>query len=282
MPDQDQIQDIDFDSQLRGLFEEAEKQIEDRHAPTARSRGEKSRAELADDAPLKETLPQMLRPILLGIQAAARAAGENNALLQKIGEKLELRTEAEVNPAGSLPEITESLRSLLDQKSGVNQKMFAALHEELKGYKDGFLLEALHKPIIRDLISLHDDFSKIHRQLEQAVGDVGEVCGGMFSEFFERLKTLENNVAHNCGFIIEVLARLEVSMLPPGEGRLDKVTQRALRIEEADLPEQDGEIVRSLKPGFTWKGRVFRAEEVVIRKWKESARMAVTSAASEK
>ena len=39
MPDQDQIQEIDFDSQLRGLFEEAEKQIEDRHAPAARSRG---------------------------------------------------------------------------------------------------------------------------------------------------------------------------------------------------------------------------------------------------
>lgn len=282
MPDQDQIQDIDFDSQLRGLFEEAEKQIEDRHAPASRSHGEKSRAEHADEASLKESLPQMLRPILLGIQAAARSAGENNALLQKIGEKLELRTEAAATPAGSLPEITESLRSLLDQKSGVNQKMFAALHEELKGYKDGFLLEALHKPIIRDLISLHDDFSKIHRQLEQAVGDVGEVCGGMFSEFFERLKTLETNVAHNCGFLIEVLARLEVSMLPPGEGRLDKVTQRALRIEDADLPEQDGEIVRSLKPGFTWKGRVFRAEEVVIRKWKESARVAVATAASEK
>jgi len=282
MPDQDQIQEIDFDSQLRGLFEEAEKQIEDRHAPAARSRGEKSRAEQANEASLKESLPQMLRPILLGIQAAARAAGENNALLQKIGEKLELRTEAVATPAGSLPEITESLRSLLDQKSGVNQKMFAALHEELKGYKDDFLLEALHKPIIRDLISLHDDFSKIHRQLEQAVGDVGEVCGGMFSEFFERLKTLETNVAHNCGFLIEVLARLEVSLLPPGEGRLDKVTQRALRIEDADLPEQDGEIVRSLKPGFTWKGRVFRAEEVVIRKWKESARVAVGTAASEK
>ena len=136
MPDQDQIQDIDFDSQLRGLFEEAEKQIEDRHAPAARSRGEKSRAEQANEASLKESLPQMLRPILLGIQAAARAAGENNALLQKIGEKLELRTEAVATPAGSLPEITESLRSLLDQKSGVNQKMFAALHEELKGYTD--------------------------------------------------------------------------------------------------------------------------------------------------
>ena len=274
MPDQDQIQDIDFDSQLRGLFEEAEKQIEDRHAPAARSRGEKSRAEQANesrrDAACEAT------------QAAARAAGENNALLQKIGEKLELRTEAVATPAGSLPEITESLRSLLDQKSGVNQKMFAALHEELKGYKDGFLLEALHKPIIRDLISLHDDFSKIHRQLEQAAGDVGEVCGGIFSEFFERLKTLETNVAHNCEFLIEVLARLEVSLLPPGEGRLDKVTQRALRIEDADLPEQDGEIVRSLKPGFTWKGRVFRAEEVVIRKWKDSARVAAGTAASEK
>ena len=282
MPDQDQIQNIDSDSKLRGLFEEAEKQIEDRHAPAARSRGEKSRPEQANEASLKESLPQMLRPILLGIQAAARAAGENNALLQKIGEKLELRTGAVATPAGSLPEITESLRSLLDQKSGVNQKMFTALHEELKGYKDGFLLEALHKPIIRDLISLHDDFSKIHRQLEQAVGEVGEVCGGMFSEFFERLKTLETNVAHNCEFLIEVLARLDVSMLPPGEGRLDRVTQRALRIEDADLPEQDGEIVRSLKPGFTWKGRVFRAEEVVIRKWKESARVAAGTAASKK
>lgn len=282
MPDQDQIQEIDFDSQLRGLFEEAEKQIEDRHAPASRSHGEKSRAEQAEEASLKESLPQMLRPILLGIQAAARAAGENNALLQKIGEKLELRTEVAVTPAGSLAEVTEGLRSLLEQKSGVNQKMFAALHEELKGYKDGFLLEALHKPIVRDLISLHDDFSKIHRQMEQAVSDVGEVCGGMFSEFFERLKTLETNVAHNCGFLIEVLARLEVSMLPPGEGRLDKVTQRVLRIEDADLPEQDGEIVRSLKPGFTWKGRVFRAEEVVIRKWKESARVAVIEATSEK
>jgi molecular chaperone GrpE (heat shock protein) len=282
MPDQDQIQDIDFDSQLRGLFEEAEKQIEDLHAPAPRPRGEKSRAEQGDDAPLKESLPQMLRPILLGIQAAARAAGENNALLQKIGEKLEQRTEAAEAPAGSLPEITERLRSLLEQKSGVSQKMFAALHEELKGYKDNFLLEALHKPIIRDLISLHDDFSKIHRQLQEVVLDVGEVCCGTPSESLGRLKTLETNVAHNCGFIIEVLARLEVGMLPPGEGRLDKVTQRALRIEDADLPEQDGEIVRSLKPGFMWRGRVFRAEEVVIRKWKEANRVAVAAAVSEK
>lgn len=282
MPDQDQLQDIDFDSQLRGLFEEAEKQIEDRHAPAARSRGEQPRPEPPEDPSLKASLPQMLRPILLGIQAAARAAGENNALLQKIGEKLELRTEAASTPVGLIPELTENLRSLLDQKSGVNQKMFAALHEELKGYKDGFLLETVHKPIIRDLISLHDDFCKIHRQLEQAVSDVGEVCGGMFSEFFERLKTLETNVAHNCGFLIEVLARLEVSVLPPGEGRLDKVTQRAVRVEDADLPEQDGEIVRSLKPGFMWKGRVFRAEEIVIRKWKETTRAAVAAAASEK
>ena len=64
--------------------------------------------------------------------------------------------------------------------------------------------------------------------------------------------------------------------------QLDKVTQRALRIEETDLPEQDGEIVRSLKPGFMWRGRVFRAEEVVIRKWKEANRVAVAAAVSEK
>jgi len=282
MPDHDQIQDIDFDSQLRGLFQEAEKQIEDHHAvkrPVV-ERAARDAEALRGGA----SLPQMLRPILLGIQAAARAAGENNLLLQRIGERLDLRAEAVASVAaepgaGGLPDVVTNLRALLDQKNGVNQKMFAALHEELKGYKDGFLLETVHKPIIRDLISLHDDIAKIHWQMQQTVLEVAEVSGGMFSEFFERLKTVATNIEHNCGFLIEVLARLEVSVLPAGTGKLDMVTQRAMKVEAAESPGEDGEVVRTLKPGFMWKGRVFRAEEVVIKKWKEGALSAVPALA---
>jgi len=61
----------------------------------------------------------------------------------------------------SLPHLIAGLESLLDQKNGVSQSMFDALHEELKDYKDGFLLESILKPIIRDLVSLYDDLATI-------------------------------------------------------------------------------------------------------------------------
>jgi hypothetical protein len=37
----------------------------------------------------------------------------------------------------------------------------------------------------------------------------------------------------------------------------------------AESAEEEGEIVRSCKPAFVWRGRVVRSEEVVIKKWKE-------------
>jgi hypothetical protein len=43
----------------------------------------------------------------------------------------------------------------------------------------------------------------------------------------QRMRTMEMNMEHHLEFIIEVLARLEVTQLPIGEGKLDKKTQRA-------------------------------------------------------
>ncbi len=143
------------------------------------------------------------------------------------------------------------------------------LHEELKGYKDGFLLETVHKPIIRDLISLYDDLSLIHRQMQDAVADAAKLPPEVANKLLARLKTMDNNIEHNCEFIVEVLARLEVMMLPVGSGKLDKQTQRAVAIEIAEDPDEDGDIVRMVKRGFYWKDRVLRAEEVIIKKWKE-------------
>jgi len=55
--------------------------------------------------------------------------------------------------------------------------MFEAMHEELKGYKDAFLLESVHKPIIANLISLYDDLETIHRQVQGAVEYAGSCFG---------------------------------------------------------------------------------------------------------
>ena len=287
MPNHDQIQDLDFDSQLRGLFQEAEQSIEDRTAAAARRADEVKDTDQVrqnEERALRAyaSLPQMLRPLMQGLEAATRAAGENKVLLQKIGERLDEKAATESEAQKSLPDLAEGLRGLLDQKNGVSQRMFAALHEELKGYKDGFLLESVHKPIIRDLISLYDDLTAIHGQMQETVVDAVRTCEVTGVALVERLKTMDMNIEHNCEFLIEVLARLEVSLLPVGTGKLDMVTQRALAVEIADDPEEDGNIVRTLKRGFMWKGRVFRPEEVVMKKWKEGFLVALPPASSQK
>jgi molecular chaperone GrpE (heat shock protein) len=282
MPQQEENLDADFDSQLKGLFQEATQNIEERDGAVRRSEDEKE-AEITrrvEERMAKSyvSVPQMLRPLMQGLEAMTRASGENTAILQKIDKITDSSTEAQA----TFPALVEGLQTLLEQKNGLNERMFDALHEELKGYKDGFLLESVHKPIIRDLISLFDDLSTIHRQMQEAVADAAQLPSEVANKLLERLKTMDKNIEHNCWFIAEVLARLEVTLLPVGSGKLDKQTQRAVAVEIAEDPEQDGNIVRMVKRGFLWKARVLRAEEVVIKKWKEGFLVAIANPATQK
>jgi molecular chaperone GrpE (heat shock protein) len=281
MPQQEENLDADFDSQLRGLFQEAEQQIEDRQT-AARQEEESKEQEITrrvEERMAKSyvSVPQMLRPVVLGLEAVTRAAGENSVVLQKLDKVSEQAIAANTD----LPALIDGLQGLLEQKNGLNQRMFDALHEELKGYKDGFLLESVHKPIIRDLISLYDDLSTIHRQMHDALAEAVKLPVEPSVKLLEHLKTMDTHIEHNCEFIVEVLARLEVVMLPVGSGKLDKQTQRAVAVEMAEDPDDDGNIVRCVKRGFFWKGRVLRAEEVIIKKWKEGFLVALAAGASQ-
>ena len=267
MSEPTELPDTDLDIQLRGLFEEAEQKIQERTAPKAEPDKELPRQ--AEDRALKaySSLPQMLRPMVLGLEAISRATGENAQILQRLDRANLETSEAQK----SLPQLVAGLETLLEQKNGVSQRMFDALHEELKDYKDGFLLESILKPIVRDLVSLYDDLTMIHRQMAECVANVAD-CGEVESApVLERLRRMEMNVAHHCEFVIEILARLEVSMTPIGTGRLDKQAQRAVAIEIVEDPELDMMVVRTVKRGFMWKERVLRAEEVVVNKCKQGA-----------
>jgi len=282
MPQQEENLDADFDSQLRGLFQEAEQKIEDREAAQRRADEDKEQeiARRVEERMAKSyvSLPQMLRPLVQGLEAVTRAAGENSTVLHK----LDKASDQAIAANADLPGLIDGLHDLLDQKNGLNQRMFDALHEELKGYKDGFLLESVHKPIIRDLISLYDDLAAIHRQMQDAVAEAARLPSEPALKLLEHLRTMDTNIEHNCEFIIEVLARLEVMILPVGFGKLDKHTQRAVAVEMAEDPDDEGAIVRSVKRGFSWKGRVLRAEEVIIKKWKEGFLVALANASSQK
>lgn len=276
-------EEIDVESQLRGLFQEAEdhlahskrsegtktvvRPVEDRAArPAAGSAAPQAGAPAALGAQLSTA--QLLRPVMLGLEALVRASGENTALLGKLDGKIDKAAEGVGDARTVLPGLVESLQTLLDQKNGVNQRMFDALHEELKGYKDGFLLESVQKPVICDLISLYDELSLVNGQMQELLGEAANLQGPAGRMVLDRLKTMATNVAHNCEFIAEVLARLEVSMLPMGNGKLDKHSQRAVALEAAEDQLEDGDIVQIKKRGFFWRGRVLRPEEVVMKKWR--------------
>ncbi|MDQ3623494.1 MAG: hypothetical protein M3463_13565 [Verrucomicrobiota bacterium] len=197
----------------------------------------------------------------------SRATGENTVVLARLDRGSSAASEAQQE----LPKIAAALRALLETKNGVSHSMFNALHEELKGYKDGFLLESVQRPIIRDLIMLYDDCSEIRRQLAAALQEHASDVNPVPQEagFVERIRGAEVHLEHNIEFVLEILARLSVSPLPDGCGKLDKQSQRAVALEPAASPHEDSTIVRSVKRGFAWREKMIRPEEVIIKRWTE-------------
>lgn len=266
MSDPDNILDVDFDAQMRGLFQQAERAIGKRAGvavaskPTADDDAdsfliEENSAASAESAeppkpPPAET-PEALHPAMLGLDALSRTIRES---------------------IQALPKAVTDLKALLEMKNGVSHSMFSALHEELKGYKDGFLLQSVYRPIIRDLVSLYDDLTEIHRQISEAVDEAAGQAdeSAVAKKLIERMRTLEMNVEHNVEFILEVLARLEVTQFPVGTGKLDKCRQRAVAVESTDSLDEDTLVVRSVKRGFLWHERVLRPEEVVVKRYRAS------------
>ena len=262
MSDRDNILDVDFDAQMQGLFQQAERAIVQRSTVAAPAKP----APVDDLEAEEEPIPTEVAASLIGMPAAETPAELNSALhgldavSKTIGESVQ-----------TLPKVVAELRALLEMKNGVSHSMFSALHEELKTYKDGFLLQSVYRPIIRDLVSVFDDLTEIHRQITEAIGE-GATAGEesqAAKKMLDRMRTMEMNLGHNVEFILEVLARLDVSQLPIGSGKLDKKSQRAVAVETTDNPDDDTLVVRMVKRGFLWHDRVLRPEEVVVKRFRE-------------
>ncbi|MEK0451215.1 MAG: hypothetical protein RL088_3483 [Verrucomicrobiota bacterium] len=180
----------------------------------------------------------------------------------------------------------EELRTLLkpilegiESRNTVSRSMFEALHAELKTYKDAFILEAVLRPVIRDMISVFDDLGDTHRQLASTMAALpeSEIKGSIIA-LVESLRNTVNNVDHNIHFILEVLERLNVTQIPSQPGKLDKRTQKAVAVESTPAETEDFDIVRTVRRGFQWRDRIIRPEEVVVKKWKRSGHPEPSSA----
>ena len=133
----------DFDLQMRSLAEEAQQFLD---VTPAGKRPELSGVDI-------------LLPLMQKLDTLNRAVTENTMAIMRIEETVLAQSNIT-----TLPRLITTLHDDLENRNGVNQKLFDALHDELRGYKDGFLLEILHRPIVQDLIILYDDLSDLHRR----------------------------------------------------------------------------------------------------------------------
>ncbi len=286
MPDplRSHLDDFDFAGEMKNLASQAE----------AKASG----AVRMDRNDLLLALGQMLRPLAFEMESVKRQNAEMAAALTALGKS------AAAQPAASpvIDNINQQLQRIGSVESA-NQKLFDALHAELKGYKDGFLFDALQKPFIRDLVSLFDDFTAVHEQtlarletLRTAVekpdkspgkGDDKKragVPGGSEETESEQafLQNLAGNVENQLHHMIEVFLRMDVVLSRTTAGApVDKKSHRIVSFEPAAAPEDEGLVARSVKPGFSWRERAIRPEEIVARRWKPATPPATDPAPSD-
>ena len=172
----------------------------------------------------------------------------------------------------ALGRAVEALRERFDKhidRNDVQGKAFDTLHAELQGYKNSFLLNELHKPVIRNLVALYDSFLRLEEVLP-AVG--GRDVGPPVDEFVQGVDKFVRNMRNFRVELREVLARLDVETYEDRHdalqaerlGTLDRKLHRPVEVESISDPDRHNRVVRVHKQGFYWRGRVFRPAEVTI------------------
>ncbi len=284
---------MDFEEEMQKLAKEAESagmQAAEVETATARSAaGGPSGREVIT------AIAQLIRPLAVSVSSIDQRTKDNAAQLeavrQAVGEGGGPASGSTAKSSGEdgeqmLEKISHALRegiepklknleSLLEQqknKENSNQQLFDAMHKEMRDYKEIFLFEALQKPIIRDMLLLYDDLSAIEAQSRRFRKALArrEQEGGVSAvdsetkEFFEnQLMNLEN-LKH---LFVEIFDRLQVTQIRTEPGPLDKQLQKVLKVVPTDKQDEDNLVERKLRPGFYWRDRVLRPEEVTVKRY---------------
>ncbi len=169
----------------------------------------------------------------------------------------------EVSQQGDLAQINQTLstlRDLFDKQIARNQnqtEMFDKIYAEMKEYKESFLLEVLHKPVIHNLIQLYDSYVMLEMQLDDILSENEKTLPDELTQFRKNLE--------NFRFILEeVLYRMDVTPYKDSLDTLDRQLHKTRKVIPSDDPQQDQKIAEVHKIGFHWREKVFRPEEVTI------------------
>ena len=153
------------------------------------------------------------------------------------------------------------LKELFETHISRNQNqiaMFDKMYREMNSYKDNFLLEAVHKPIIRNLIQLYDNFMALESQFKDILNKDDAVGSEGLSQELQQFQTNLENV---CSELEEALYRMDVTPYEEQPEVLDVKLHKTLKVKPTNDPEENRKVVKIHKKGFCWGDKVFRREE---------------------
>ena len=167
----------------------------------------------------------------------------------------------------ALAAVNQSLSVLHDlfekqiSRSQHQAKMFDAMYNEMKEYKENFLLDALHKPLIQNLIQFYDSFVALASQFDNIIGEQQRIRP---KELPEEISLFQKNLENVRSELEEVLYRMDVTPYEKRLETLDRKLHKTLDVIPTDTPEADQKVAKIHKIGFYWRDKVFRPEEVTI------------------
>jgi molecular chaperone GrpE (heat shock protein) len=146
-------------------------------------------------------------------------------------------------------EVGDLKRTVADRLSNdpVREKAFDQLYEELRQYKEEFLVQA-EKPLLLDLLLFYDSLQWFQESLVKQ-----EMSPDVIADSFQYL----------VDEFLEVLYRRDV--LPVERtARFDRKIHKAVKVSPTRDPDADYRIEQVLKRGFKRNDKTLRPEEVVI------------------
>lgn len=158
----------------------------------------------------------------------------------------------------SLTDDVISLRYSFESKikyDASKEKMVDTLHKELQSYREDLHFKIL-RPVIMDLISMHDDMSSLLTHAAE-VNDPSE------SEI-----NLRRSLLTFLDTISEILERNGVTSYSEVNTAFVAQRQRAIKVIHTPDIEQDGLTAERLRCGFEYSGRVLRPEIISVFKHK--------------
>jgi len=173
----------------------------------------------------------------------------------------------ELHQINTLTEINQSLTVLLELfekhiSGNQNQvQMFDKMYAEMKDYKESFLLEVLHKPVIHNLIQLYDSFISLESQLTNLIDENND------NTLLNELRQYSSNLQNFRFELEEVLYRMDVTPYQNSPDTLDRQLHKTRKVISTDDPNMDQKVAEVHKIGFYWREKVFRPEDVTIYRY---------------